>query len=113
MPKLYGGWENWETWQMAMILDMNEDLEESIKQQIREKDILSSDANGMITETGELFEEYIGEQLPEIESPWDTFFDSAMEKVNWEELAEKFLKEAGFLTRRGKKPQVGPKEWTP
>ena len=27
MPK-HGGWENWETWQMAMILDQRQDFDE-------------------------------------------------------------------------------------
>lgn len=110
---IYGGWENWETWQMAMILDMNEDLEEVITRKIREGDIESFDPARMVTYTAEFLDEYIGEQLPELEFPWNSFFDNAMEKVNWEELAEHHLKDWGFLTRKGRKRQVGPKEWSP
>lgn len=98
---------------MALILDMNQDLEEAIRRRIDEEQMADYSVPGLIMYTGDFLEEYIGEQLPELEFPWNSFFDNALEKVDWEELSEHYLKEWGLLTRGGRKPRHGPKEWSP
>jgi len=109
----YSGWVNWETWQMKIILDMNEDLDEVIQEKIKNEDVDRLSAEDMIKITSEYLSDYIYEQLPEVEFPWSAYFDSAINNVNWRELAEEHLKEWGFLTRKGRKRQTGPKEWSP
>lgn len=110
---IYSGWENWETWQMAMILDMNEDLQEVVVDRIQEESIDELEVPGMIRETAKFLSDYIWDQLPALEFPWEGFFMSVLDRVNWKELAENYLKEWKLLTKKGEKRLIGPREWSP
>lgn len=112
MPK-HGGWENWETWQMAMILDQRQDFDGWLSKEIEDDDIEAADATGMIQQTGEKIREFMDQDKPSLEFPWANLLDQVLESVDWSSLARRYLIGTKRLTKRGRKPAQGPKEWTP
>ena len=84
--KGYQGWNNYETWNVALWIDNDQGLLENVHDMGRESIDRASFADAI--------KEFIGSMAPELEaSMFSDLLNSAIAEVDWRELAEAYLKE--------------------
>lgn len=81
----YNGWTNWETWQINLWLDNEEPLYREKQRFLRRLDGIREPLQA------DAIEAFCREQFPKGTPDMDP---GDMEKVNWTEIAESFVREA-------------------
>ncbi len=111
----YQGWENWETWRAFSILDGDGDFKSWIIDAIRDDEFDDIDvrSNDLIFGTADFIASYFLGDIPETPTPWSEYLNSALERINWFELAQWYLKKWHFLTKGGERRLPSVKDWSP
>lgn len=84
----YSGWTNYPTWNMALWMDNDQGLQEMVLEQAA----ASKDKYELADWLKNFWEEQADEQgLTTNSGPFVDIFGWALEQVNWDEIAEKYL----------------------
>jgi hypothetical protein len=91
----YNGWENYETWAMALWIDNDEGSYHASREMARDALRFSSEGRSAQGTLADNLKEWQEEEMPDLEaSVWADLLGSAFEAVDWYEIAENYLSES-------------------
>lgn len=89
----YNGWTNYETWDAAMWLEGLNDIAQDIYDNVESDDTFSRDEVATFT-MSEYLEEYVDEQIPDIESGlFADILNAGLSEINYHEIASNYIYE--------------------
>jgi hypothetical protein len=89
----YNGWTNWETWNANLWIDNDWHLGESY--QMQADDLVGSyDQDDAVDQLADIIESDFNEFMPEVSGFFADMLNGAMRKVNWREIASKYVDES-------------------
>jgi hypothetical protein len=98
--KGYQGWDNYETWAMALWMNNDQGLQEMALEWAAEakaeaiggaKKDRKDEAKFALADR---LKDFWEENTPELEGPWSDLLSSALSEVNWDELAATYLEDS-------------------
>ena len=95
----YNGWTNWETWCVNLWLDNDEYLSGEFAEWAREEleSAIEDDEDdprpSAAYSLGERIKDYVEEIQPEVTGMFADLLTSALQAVNWKEIAEHYIRD--------------------
>lgn len=90
--KKYNGWSNYETWLVNLWFD-NEEYGQDMLRQFAKDSIYCAELHGRdrdnaVYECSKMIQNEVEEHIPEVEGMFSDLLQSALQEVNWHEIAE-------------------------